>query len=70
MWLGSRNAVAQASGYSLDQTPSLWEPPYAVGAALEKIKKKKNYFVQMNRHKDSESYSTVQGREIEKGPES
>jgi len=33
-------AVAKASGYSSDLTPS-WEPPYAMGAAQEMAKRQK-----------------------------
>ena len=41
-WMGSGIAVAlvQAGGYGSDLTHSL-EPPYAVGAALKRLKKKK-----------------------------
>ena len=31
-------AVAWAGGYRSESTPSLWEPSYAEGAAVEKIK--------------------------------
>ena len=37
MWLGSGVAVAVASGYSSDLTPSL-ELPYAAGVALKNQK--------------------------------
>ena len=40
---GIATAVAEASDYSSDWTPSLGrEPPYDSGAALKKTKKKKN----------------------------
>ena len=41
MQLGSGVAVGevQAGGYSPDQTPLAWEPPYAVGAALKRQEK-------------------------------
>ena len=41
--LGSSVAVAlvEASSCSSNSTPSLWEPPYAEGAALKRPKKKK-----------------------------
>ena len=40
-WFGSCVAVALAGAYSSDLTPSL-EPPYAMGTALEKARKKKS----------------------------
>ena len=44
MWLGSHiiTALVQAGGYSSTMSPSLgtWDPPHAVGAALQRQRKK------------------------------